>query len=350
MRTDTFRYRTRRKDSREIPFFSHPMSKFTRTLGTLLGLLLFSVALWMIYREINKMGLNQILSDLHSMPRSSIVVAAILTPLSYGLLTGYELLGFRYIERKLSSWKIIFAAFIGYSFSNNISMTPSVAVRYRMYSNWGISKIELTQLVAFHMLGTWLGFMMVGGLVLLIEPAPIAGAVIVGLKFKRLLGAAMLILVAAYFVAGSIRKKPFKIRGLVLKLPSHRLISAQILLGTVDWALTGVVLYTLLPSTPSLTYFSFLSIFIVAQMIQIMSHVPGGLGVFESSMLLFLKPMLPASHILSALLVYRVVYLIAPLIVGTLCLGVFEAHLRITGGHKLPPSDVEPGAVTRDAA
>jgi uncharacterized membrane protein YbhN (UPF0104 family) len=79
------------------------------------------------------------------------------------------------------------------------------------------------------------------------------------------------------------------------------------------------VLYVLLPAHPDVNYFIFFGSYLLAQIAGIISNVPGGLGVFETVLLLLISPPIAADQLLGALLVYRVVYYFLPLLVERDC-------------------------------
>ena len=125
-----------------------------------------------------------------------------------------------------------------------------------------------------------------------------------------------------------LEERSLKIREWEFSLPSTRLFLVQIAIASLDWALAGSVLYALLPAAATLSWHGFLGVFLLAQIAGMASQVPGGLGVFESVILLLLSPVLPASSIFGSLLIYRAVYYLLPLAVAALLLGTHEALLR----------------------
>jgi len=143
-----------------------------KRISSFLGLVLFGIAIWIIAQEVKQVGLEALRKDFQSIPHEALALAALLTFASYFFLTTYDVLAFRYIEHELERKKIMFAAFLGYAFSNSISMTPSMAIRYRLYSQWGLSGAEISRVIFFHFLSTWLGFFAVGGTILIVEPNP----------------------------------------------------------------------------------------------------------------------------------------------------------------------------------
>ena len=152
-----------------------------RILGPGLSVILFTAAVLLLYSELKTYHLKDILNAFQSIPAGGLGAAAALTILSYTVMTGYDALALRYIRQQLAYSKVGLASFIGYAFSNNIgmSMLAGASVRYRLYSAWGLSAFQITQVVAFCTLTLWLGFFTIGGAVFLIEPLTIPAALVI---------------------------------------------------------------------------------------------------------------------------------------------------------------------------
>lgn len=300
--------------------------KLLHSLGPVFGLLLFAVALWVLHHELKAYQLKDILHHLHELPAHRLFLALFLTILSYLTMTGYDALALRYIQRPLAYGKTALASFIGYAFSNNIglSMIAGASVRYRLYSTWGLSTFEITKLVAFCTLTLWLGFFTVGGLVFLSEPIMIPGTLHLPFASVRPIGAIFLMVVGSYVLATLLRKTPLKIRDWEFSLPSLKLLMIQLAIASLDWIMAGTVLYALLPDSPNISYHGFLGIFLLAQMAGLLSQVPGGLGIFETVVILLLPSTLPGSVVLGSLLAYRGMYYILPLLTAAVLLGAQE--------------------------
>ena len=146
--------------------------QLVKIAAPLLGLLLFLAALWVLHHALSGYHYRDLAAGARAVPVPRLLSALLLTCLSYLVLTGYDALAFRYIHRTLEYGKIAFASFIGYAFSNNIglSMLAGSSVRYRLYTSWGLSILEVTKMVAFYTLSLWLGLLFVGGLAILTEP------------------------------------------------------------------------------------------------------------------------------------------------------------------------------------
>ena len=184
---------------------------------------------------------------------------------------------------------------------------------------------EIATVVAFTGVTFWFGVLFLGGVVFVWEPLPLPPALRLPF-FHSLhpLGVIFLILVAGYLLFSAIRTTPLKIKDWEVPLPPVRLAVAQVVLSSLDWALAAGVLYVLLPTTDNLSYPLFLGIYILAQMAGVSSQIPGGLGVFETIIVLLLSPQLPAPAILGSLVVYRGVYYLLPLGIATVLLAIHE--------------------------
>jgi phosphatidylglycerol lysyltransferase len=242
-------------------------------------------------------------------------------------MTGYDLLAMRYIRRPLPWIKVGFAAFVSYAFSNTIglSVLTSGSVRYRLYSRWGLTAVEITKVVIFTALTLWLGILTVGGSILAFMSIPLPLQLPLSFINTHSLGLLMLIIPTSYLLLGILRRQPFRLWRWELPMVRPRLALPQLIVGILDWAMAGSVFYILLPPSEAIGYFYFLGIFLIAQTAGLISHVPGGLGIFESLIVLLLSPYLAVTEVLGALLAYRLIYYLLPLGLATLGLGIHES-------------------------
>ena len=297
-----------------------------KILGPGLSLILFAAAVWLLHNELRTYHFRDILRAFNAIPGTHLGAAAGLAILSYAVMTGYDVLAMRYIRYPLSYSKIGLASFIGYAFSNNIgmSMIAGASVRYRLYSAWGLSTLQITQVVAFCTLTLWLGFFTLGGAVFLIEPLMIPASIHLPLTSLRAIGMIMLAVVSAYGIATTAKRTAIRIYQWEFQLPSARLFSLQVIIAALDWMLASLVLFVLLASGTAVSFPEFLAVYLLAQLAGLVSQVPGGLGVFETVIVLMLSARLPANQIVGALLGYRALYYWLPLVIAALLLGLQE--------------------------
>lgn len=306
------------------------LKKLAQNFGSLFGALLLVLSLWAISNELRAYNYRDVLKGLAAIPASQLVWAVGLTCLGYLAMTGYDTLAFRYIGRRLAYKKSAWTNFISCAVSNTIGLAllTGSAIRYRFYSTWQVSPIAIAQVIAFANFSFWLGLFSVGGLMFCLHPVVIPTKLNLPFLSVRPIGIIFLLAIAVYLLGSIFIKKPLTIGGHSFRFPSLPIAIAQIVVSSLDWSLAAAVLYALLPISAVLTYPSFLSIYLLAMTAGVVSNVPGGLGVFESVVLLLLSPQIPAAKVLGSLLAYRVVYYLLPLAVATGLLGIYEINQR----------------------
>jgi uncharacterized membrane protein YbhN (UPF0104 family) len=279
---------------------------------------LLAGAVYLLYRSLKNVELVKLWHELQVFPPSAIALAVLLTAASHLALTSYDYIGVRYIRRPLSYWRVALAAFTAYSISHSLGFAAVTggAVRYRMYSRWGFGAVEVAQIMAMAGITLFLGMFLIGGIALLLDGAQVQAWTDLPSEGINTLGVLCLAVVFFYGTIGFIRQEPLRLWGFELKVPSPRFAAIQIAVSGVDWLIVASVLYVLLPPNDVFTFPTFLGVFVVAYLLGIISNVPGGLGVFESVILITLQQSVPTETIVSSLLVYRGVYHLLPLMIG----------------------------------
>jgi len=295
-------------------------------LKPLLILALFAIALRVLQGTLAQYRWRDVTHYLSSLPESQVIIAILLTLLGYLAMTGYDTLAFRYIRHPLPYARIALASFIGYAFNNNVGLSGIVggSLRYRMYNAWRLTAVEIAKVIAFCTISFWLGFVLLGGSLFLFNPPPVPFGIAIPFASIRLLGVVLLAPAIAYLAWITIRRQPIRFRQWEFELPTMRLFLAQVSISIVDWVLAGSVLYILLPDRMPLSFTHFLGVFFLAQIAGVASNVPGGLGIFEAIILVFLGPYFSAGQMLGALVAFRAIYYLFPLVVAVLLLASHE--------------------------
>ncbi|WP_445631867.1 lysylphosphatidylglycerol synthase domain-containing protein [Nostoc sp. DSM 114167] len=306
------------------------LKKLQLNFSSLFGLLLLVLSLLAIANELREYNYRDILNSLAAIPKSRVSWAIWLTALGYLVMIGYDILGFNYINRSLSWNKIAFTNFISSAFSNTIgfALLTGSAIRYRFYASWGVSAVAIAQVIAFANFTFWLGMFAVAGFLFIINPLKIPTQLHLPFATVRPIGGIFLLLVATYLLGSIFIKQPLIIRRHEFRFPSLKISLAQIAISSFDWILAAAVLYALLPSNISLSYLDFLGIYLLAMFAGVVSNVPGGLGVFETIILLILSSKVSAAAVLGSMLAYRGVYYFLPLLVAAGLLGIYELRFR----------------------
>jgi phosphatidylglycerol lysyltransferase len=294
-------------------------------LTLLASLAVFIAAVYVLYANLRHIRLADIAAELSALPAARIASALLLTVASYVLLTGYDYLGLRYVGRMLPFRQFGAASFIAFAVSHNLglALASGGSVRYRLYSGFGLGAGEIGQIVIFCAFTYALGITSVGGLVLSIDPADVAPILGLSSPFVRMAGIGLLALGLCYVGASVVLRNPIMIGKWPFRVPSYGSCLAQIALASVDLALAAAVVYVLLPADATVTYRTFLGIFVLAAAASVLSHVPGGLGVFEAVIVAMLPDVATASS-MSALVAFRCIYFLLPLALATAAMALYE--------------------------
>ncbi|WP_414573483.1 lysylphosphatidylglycerol synthase domain-containing protein [Nostoc sp. CCY 9925] len=298
--------------------------------SSLFGLLLLLLSSWAIAHELHEYNYRDILNSLAAIPKTRLSWGIWLTAFGYLVMIGYDILGFNYINRSLSWNKIAFTNFISSTFSNTIgfALLTGSAIRYRFYANWGMSAVAIAQIIAFANFTFWLGMFAIAGLTFITNPLTIPTQLHLPFTTVRPIGIIFLLLITIYLLGSILIKQPLIIHQQEFRFPPLPISLAQIAISSLDWILAAAVLYVLLPSNTSLSYLDLLAIYLLAMFAGVVSNIPGGLGVFETVVLLFLSSKISAVAVLGSLLAYRGVYYFLPLLLAAGLLGIYEMNFR----------------------
>jgi len=306
------------------------LQKLLRHLPAFLGVALLIGAVYVVQKEFRHLKMQDIADALSAIPTSALVLSFIWTILSYFILTFYDRLGTIYAGHKVSYSRVAFASFCAYSLSHNLGFAAvsGAAVRFRLYAHWGLTPLQIGKTVAFCSLTFALGGMVLGGAILFIEPrsVPFLGQHLPLFVFYAV-GALLWVLVLAYISLSKVIGS-FRIFGHEIELPGSRMAILQVILATVDVAVTATIFYALLPESPELTWAIFLGVYVASYTAGLAANLPGGIGVFDTAMLIGLQPYLEAPHIVGAIVVFRLYYYIIPLFLAGALFAGNEILLR----------------------
>jgi len=307
------------------------VSNKLRKLAPLLAIPILGVVAWLLYKELKHYNLHDVLAAVREIPPARLAWALGLVVVNYTVLIAYDWLAVWYLKLRVPVRRVALAALVAYVTSYNFGvLLGGTSVRYRFYSRWGLSIAEIARLVAVITLTCWLGLFALAGVVFLIVPLQIPGEVGLVIENIHVLGLLLLAAVGAYFAFGALKWMPHFLRKHKFEIPPVWVTTGQIIIAGSDFALAGAVLYVLLAPWTTAGYALVLAIYLLATVTSYISHVPGGLGVFELIVLTLLPHTDPAAkaHILSALLAFRVIYFLLPLLGGLTLWGGYEVATR----------------------
>jgi phosphatidylglycerol lysyltransferase len=302
-----------------------------RWIVPVIAVVLLVTALVVLHRELEGMRWHDVLTTFRALPARTLAVASALTLVSYALLGTFDRLALRYVGRQIGYWRTQVTSFIASTVGHNLSLAALTAgaLRYRLYSAAGLAAPEIAAIVAFCSLTNAIGLATVAGLSLLFAPADAATLLHTPRGLAWPLGALAVAAVAAYAIWGSSRERAFEWSGWSFPAPGRATVLGQIAFATADLIVAAGVLWTLLPPAAHVDFVSFAGVFAIACIAGVVSHVPGGFGVFESVFVLAL-PDVARHELLASLLAYRLMYYLLPLGLAALLYAAHESarHFR----------------------
>ena len=288
----------------------------------------FAVVIFLIVRQARTIDWSDVLDSVRAIPLPMLLTALFLAICSHALYSTYDLLGRRMTGHTLATGTVMGVTFISYAFNLNLgSLVGGVAFRYRLYSRLGLDNNTITRVLGFSMLTNWFGYFVVAGAAFCFWPMDLPPDWKIDGGGLRLLGAALLLVGVAYLALCAIaREHTWRIRNQELDTPPLRIALLQLAMSCGNWCLIGAVIWFLLQQ--QLPYPTVLAVFLVAAVAGVITHVPGGLGVLEAVFIALLSHRVPQEKLLGALLAYRAVYYLLPLIVASLFYVVTELRAK----------------------
>jgi uncharacterized membrane protein YbhN (UPF0104 family) len=299
-------------------------------LGPAASAVIFLASIGVLYVILQEIDSAKLLAALGETGRDQLWLALAFTVLSYLLLTGYDALALRRLGLAIPYRTTALASYTSFSvsFTLGFPLVTAGTVRYWIYAARGVRTAEVAKLTIIVGITFWLGMSAVLAAALLYSPVQLSSLARLSTYVIQGAGAAILVVVVGYLVWAYGGERAIEVRGWRLELPGAGMSLAQILLGAAEACAAAAVLYVLLPAGHGLAFEVFLAIYVFACIVGVASHLPGGVGAFEATMLVGLAQ-LPREPVLGALLLFRLVYYIAPFILALALLGVYEIAKRL---------------------
>ncbi len=299
--------------------------KIRAIAGPIFAAILFALAMRLLIKEARTITWEEFVSGITTVPPLYLAIAALLIAMNYGLFICYDLLALRYICRSLPLRRVALVAFVGFSLGNNLgAILAGTPIRFRYYSQWGLSARQIVALISILGLSFWSGLWFLGGIVLVSVPLELPEHI--QLPFgTRTLGVILLTLAICYLIACFVWRKPWPLGELHLRLPRPGLMAVQASVSAVDMFISATALYLVLPGDAVVPFALVLAAYMTALSIALLTQVPGGLGVLELVLLTLLKDSVGES-VLASVLIFRLLYYVIPLLFGMLTLVAHEIY------------------------
>ncbi len=303
-------------------------------LGVVISLSIIAFAFYILFHIVKKIDPDKLLLALAKTDPKSVALAALAVAAGYFTLTFYDLFALRTIGRNDVPYRIAaLAGFTSYAVGHNVgaSVFTGGAVRYRVYSAWNLDAIEVAKICFIAGLTFWLGNATVLGLGILIHPEAIHQLPI---WLSRAFALMVLVVLCAYVVWVWI--KPRQVGGgqWTVTLPGGPLTLLQIVIGIVDLGFCALAMYVLVPASPHVDFITVAVIFVAATLLGFASHSPGGLGVFDTAMLVGLWHF-DQTELLAGLLLFRILYYITPFAISLAILAIRETSIGVRRRRRL---------------
>src|SRR3954471_6444616 len=304
-----------------------------RGLGVAASVFIIAFAITTLVRTLKGIDTGVILTALTEKPLLQIGLAALCVLGSFCTLTFYDFFALKTIGKRHVPYRIAaLSSFTSYSIGHNIGATVFTggAIRFRIYSDYGLNAIDVAKICFLSGLTFWLGNLFVLGLGMAWHPWAASAMDLLPPSINRLIALGCLAGIAAYLVwifTGKGRRQLGQ-HGWKVFLPSARLTLVQIGIGVADLGFCALAFYLLMPVYPDVDFVSVAVVFILATLLGFASHAPGSLGVFDAAMLVAL-PQFGREHLVATLLLYRMLYFVIPFLLAVTILGMREVWLNV---------------------
>lgn len=311
---------------------ARPARRWTRWLGPALGLAML-VLVALLARRIDW---AQVLHAVRQLPLPVLAAALGLTLASHLAYGCYDLLARHWLQLRLPRWRVLQVTLVCYAFILNLgSMVGGIALRLRLYGRLGLAPEQTARVFGLALATNWIGYAALAGGVFVFGLLTPPAAWGIGTQALQALGGVLWLAVAAYLaMCASRHARPFRLRGHEITLPTLRIALLQVALAVANWLLVAAVVTVLLegavaalgPATAEIGLAQVLPVYLLAVVAGLVVRVPGGVGVLETVFVTMLAPSLAAPTVIAALLAYRAIYYLLPLLLAGAMYGVLEAR------------------------
>ncbi len=299
------------------------------TISAVISLAVLAAAAFVLYELLHDADFGKVFATLKAQSVQKITIAAIFVVAGYVTLTFYDYFALHAIGRGKVPYAVAaLASFTSFTIGHSLgaAVLTGGLIKFRIYSAWGLTVLDIAKIAFITSITFWLGNAFLLGGATTYAPEAAAAVDHLPLWINRMIGVSALVAIACYLLWLAPRRRVIGRSGWRIVLPSLRFTLVQIGIGALDLTLITLAMYAVLPPNPPVGFITMMVPFLTATLLGTVSHAPGGLGVIEVTMLLGL-PQFQREELLAALLTFRALYFVLPLLLATLSLGVRELHL-----------------------
>jgi glycosyltransferase 2 family protein len=305
------------------------------TISAAISLLILAAAAFVLYELLRDADFGKVAAALKAQPIQKIAAAGAFVVAGYVTLTFYDLFALHTIGRHKVPYAVAaLASFASSTIGHSLgaAVLTGGLIRFRIYSVWGLTVVDIAKIAFVTGMTFWLGNAFLLGGATAYAPEAASAVDHLPLWINRAIGLAGLAAIACYLLWLTPRRRAVGRSGWRIVLPSLRFTLVQIGIGALDLSLVTMAMYILLPPTPAVGFVTVQVIFLTATLLGTVSHAPGGLGVIEATMLVGLAQF-QREELLAALLTFRALYFVLPLLLATISLGLRELRLLARPDH-----------------
>jgi glycosyltransferase 2 family protein len=304
-----------------------------KQIGIAASLIIIAFAITTLVRTLKGVDTGVMLVALTEIAPYHIAFAALCVVGAFCTLTFYDFFALRTIGRRHVPYRIAaLSSFTSYTIGHNIGATVFTggAIRFRIYSEYGLSAVDVAKICFLSGLTFWLGNTFVLGIGMAWHPGAASAMDQLPSAINRLVAFGVLGAILAYLVWLSLGEERRELgqNGWKVKLPSAPLTLVQILIGVLDLGFCAMAMYLLMPGDPGIDFMSLAVVFILATLLGFASHAPGSIGVFDAAMLVAL-PQFGREQLLATLVVFRILYFMIPFGIAISIMGSREIWLNV---------------------
>jgi uncharacterized membrane protein YbhN (UPF0104 family) len=304
-----------------------------KRLGIAASILIIAFAITTLVRTLRGIDSAMLLTALTDIPLYHIVLAALCVIGAFCTLTFYDFFALRTLGKRQVPYRIAaLSSFTSYSIGHNIGATVFTggAIRFRIYSDYGLTAVDVAKICFLSGLTFWLGNIFVLGIGMSWQPQAASAMDQLPPAINRLIALGGIAAIVAYFIWLMLGEKRRELgqNGWKVALPSAPLTLVQIVIGVVDLGFCALAMYLLMPAEPGIDFISLAVVFILATLLGFASHAPGSLGVFDAAMLVSL-PEFGREQLIATLVVFRILYFMIPFGTAVSIMGLRELWLNV---------------------
>jgi phosphatidylglycerol lysyltransferase len=291
------------------------------------SLAVFALAVWVIHVELTAYARVDLPAEFARVGWGTVGLALAAVVASYAALAMNDRFALAMLGSVLPRARSVRASIAAYALSNALgwSFATAGSARIRLLSRWGLAPAQIGALSLVSGLAVQAGGFAIAGVGLVFAAPEIARHAPIPALLWQTIGVALTLPLVVLGLGLGHRRTPFALGGVTVTPPGGDAVRRHMIVTMLDWVAAAGVLYLLLPDHGGWSFPAFIAVFVLAQLLGTLSGAPGGIGVFEATILALAPQEQHTPGAAAALIIYRLIYTIGPLAVAAIILGADHA-------------------------